>query len=181
MLSVLASPSCKFPSAVIVPVACKFPNTSVSPNTFKLPVPLGRISKSLFVSVIRSSLSVISKSSINNLLLYTAAPAPARLKKILSDVLARVLPLSVNVPTVTELDTSTFCVLAVPTTCKGWLGLLVLTPTRPLITSKNNRSVSNARLIPSRTRLFCNISPVILPTAIVFIHYAIFILRSFPK
>ena len=67
MLSVLSSPSCRLPSAVIVPVACRFPNISTLEFKLIVPVPLAVNSKFALELIVAILLPSICISSTCNL------------------------------------------------------------------------------------------------------------------
>ena len=100
--------------------------------------------------------------------------APLGTNVIVPDELAIVLPDSVKLATVACVTTSKFVVLVVPFTLNSFVGVAVLMPTRPFTTSKKSKSVSKAKLTPSRSKLSFKSGPEIRPTAICAPVYPVF-------
>ena len=71
-------------------------------------------------------------------------------------------------PRVAEFVTSRLVDRIVPFTVKSCVGAVVFIPTRLLLTSIYNKSVSKARSTPSRNRLLFSKGPEILPRAMIF-------------
>ena len=132
-----------------------------------LPVPLALIYKSSLVLVFSIKLSLISKSPTRTLLPTTTLSVVAILNSCAFVEIVFVLPLIVTLPILnTGFVISKSVTRAIPSTSRGYCGLVVLTPIRRLLTSRYRRSVSNAKSTPSRSRFDFKSGPEIRPIAI---------------
>ena len=77
------------------------------------------------------------------------------------------LPVICMLPTVSVFVALRLVALSVPATSKSYCGDAVLTPMRLLLTSRYNKSVSNAKSTPFRTRFDFKSGPDMRPTAIL--------------
>ena len=143
--------------------------------TVTCPVPTVLIDKLLLVAVVSIVFVVICKSLLTLIFdWYTTAFTPDGTRLIVPDVLAIVLPVTVKVAMSACVCTSKFVVLVVPETLSSFVGIFVLMPTRPFITSKKSKSVSKAKFTPSRSKLSFKSGPEIRPTAICAPEYPVF-------